>query len=137
MGSMSLLELMDMKDRSAAAITGYEMAKRQLAGMGLAGGYVVCCDGIVLTFDLEEGDLLTNPRPCPPHQARSFSLPQAEAVAGLLNNQNGDRAEAVHVADAVDVALDAERAVLAFLYSIDQTQCDDVSTQQQVDMVMM
>lgn len=142
MSTFDVVKLMELKDRTAAMIAEYQIAKKKLQGMVLVGGYVVRCDGIVLTFDVDSDGYVTNHRPCPPHRAHSFSLAQAQALACEFRNGNGVPAEAVHVVQAVDAALDAERATLDFLYTIKvepdtDALCQLPSTLPQVDVMMM
>lgn len=106
---MTLLNMIaDAKD----AIAEYERAQRGLANTLLGAGYIVQCEGVYLTFDVDQAGNVSNPRHCHPHRARSFSRENADMLAGVVFNGNGQAGEAIHVRDAVDQALDAQRAVL-------------------------
>lgn len=118
---MTLLNLIaDTKD----AIADYERAKKGLANVLLGADYIVQCEGVYLTFDVDHAGNVSNPRHCQPHRARSFTRKNAEMLAGVVSNGNGNghAGAAIHIRDAVDQALDAQRAVLETLIAFQDGQ---------------
>ena len=105
----------DLMQQTIEAIAEYEDALVKLAGMNLVAGYLVRCQNVCLSFDMSPDGYVFNPRPCPPHKARSFTWEQAKTVASKVRNGNAVRGEAVHVIQAVTEALDAQKAVMATL----------------------
>lgn len=105
----------DLMQQTVEAIAAYEQSLEKMGGMDLVGGYLVRIQSVCLTFDVSDDGYAFNPRPCPPHKARSFTWQQAKTIAANVRNGNGVRGEAVHVIQAVTEALDAQKAVLATL----------------------
>jgi hypothetical protein len=105
-------------------VRSYEAALARLEGMHLVAPYVVECDGIPVTFDVDESGLVCGVRPCMPHLARSFVRADADALASVIANGNGVTGTAVHVRESVAKALDAERAVLETLLGFAQQAQD-------------
>jgi hypothetical protein len=99
------------------AVRAYEMALARLGRMTLVAPYLVECDGIPVTFDVDETGYVTTVRSCAPHLARSFTRLDADRLASAVRNGDGTPGNVVHVRDAVYKALDAERAVVETLAS--------------------
>lgn len=93
----------------------YEAALARIDRMDLVAPYLVECDGIPVTFDVDDAGFVTAVRPCAPHTARSFTRRDADRLASVVRNGDGRPGAVVHVRDAVIKALDAERAVIETL----------------------
>lgn len=96
-------------------VRAYETALARLECMDLVTPYLVECDGIPVTFDVDDAGYVSTVRPCAPHLARSFTREDADRLAGVVQNGDGTAGSVVHVKDAVAKALDAERAVVEAL----------------------
>jgi len=98
-----------------------ELARRDrgLQNVLLGCGYVVRCDGVCLTFDVDaKTRVASNPRVTSASRAHRFTQRDAETLAAVTKNGAGKVAEAVHIVDAVRQELDGIRKNIAALEAI-------------------
>lgn len=110
----------DVMQETKEAIADYERAAATLDNMDLAGGYVIRCQNVYLTFDVSPDGDVFNPQPCRPHLARSFTWLQAKTLAAHTCNSGKHVGQVVHVRQAVAEVLDAYRAVLGTLEAFER-----------------
>lgn len=112
--------LEEMMLTAVELVRAYESALVRLGRMELAAPYLVECDGIPVTFDVDDAGFVRGVRPCMPHLARSFARDDAEALASVIANGDGVAGSVVHVRDSILRKLDAERAVVETLVGFGQ-----------------
>ena len=103
----------DVRADFLAWISELEQAQASLEGELLEQGYIVECEGLYLSFDVDAQGRVTNPSPAAPHKSRRFAKEDAEAFAANIRNGNGTTGTALHVVDAIAVQLANLRALLA------------------------
>lgn len=116
-GIVNMFNQGDTRAEIRAWISELEKAQRSLEGVLLPQGYIVECEGLYLSFDVDEDGRVENPRPSAPHQCRRFGRQEAEAFASNIRNGNGTTGTAVHVVDAIALQLSILRELLAELDS--------------------
>lgn len=87
------------------------------------------CEGVFLTFDTDARGQVKNPRPSQPHLAMRFTRADASLVAAAIKNGNGTAGTVLHVRDAIEEALAAQRDLHSLLKSH-----QDCAAQQRFDM---
>jgi hypothetical protein len=107
--------LQETIEKAKMAIHEYETAKAGFASIDQVVAFIVCCQDVYLTFDLDAAGNVANPQHCMPHLARRFTFAQASQLAAVVRNGNDCQGEVVHVTLAVEAALDAQRSVLELL----------------------
>lgn len=122
------MEMTTMIQQTKDAIAEYEVAAGMLRGVILGQGFVVKCDGVFLTFDIDALRRVHNPRPSQPHRAVRFTRADAWQIAGSIKNGNGSAGEVVHVRLAVDEALANQCALLAMLEAHQQRIAEQIFT---------
>lgn len=118
--------LNEMRLNAGDAVREYRDALAKLDGMDLVAPYLVQCEGIPVTFDIDGDGEVVRVRPCRPHLARSFMWIDAERLAGVIRNGNGVRGQVVHIRYAIRSALDAQLEVLRLLNEIGQQQYEQM-----------
>ena len=109
------MQMNDLIADTQTAIADYEQAGQALQGVILGQGFVVRCEGLYLTFDVDQAGRVSNPQPSQPHRARRFTRADATTVAACIKNGNGVAGEVVHVRQAVAEALEGQRFLLSRL----------------------
>lgn len=122
--------MLELINQTRASIAEYEQAGVRLANVLLGHGYIVVCQDVYLTFDIEPDGGVTNPRHCQPHLAVRFTKDQAELLAAEVRNGNGTVGQAIHVKDAIALALDAQRAVMETINAFLATSGETVASLQ-------
>lgn len=75
--------------------------------------HIIMCDGLPLTFTLEDGKPV-NPRPCSlASEAGRFQRSKAHELAATITNGNGTQAVAMRLLDAAKLMRDQARETLA------------------------
>lgn len=113
---MKMNEFTKMIAETREVIAEYERAADGLRNVLLGQGYIVCCQGLPLAFDIERRRV-SNPRTCAPHLATRFTLDDAANVARDVKNGNDAPGEVVHVRHAIAHCLVEQRELLAQLES--------------------
>lgn len=109
------MQMNDLIADTKRAIAEYEQAAELVRGVILGQGFVVRCEGVYVSFDIDAAGLVKNPRPSQPHQATRFTRADAALVAATVKNGSGTAGEIVHVRDAIDAVLANQRDLLAVL----------------------
>jgi hypothetical protein len=115
---MTIQNLTDMISAMKTTIATYERAAESLQGVLLGQGFIVRCQGLCLTFDIEAGHAI-NPTTSQPQRAVRFTREDAQRIASVVKNGNGIAGEAVHVRQAIMDELTNERDLLALLEAKD------------------
>ena len=109
------MQMNDLIADTQTAIAEYEQAGQALQGVILGQGFVVRCEGLYLTFDVDQTGRVSNPQPSQPHRARRFTRADATTVAACIKNGNGAAGEVVHVRQAIAESLEGQRFLLSRL----------------------
>ena len=99
-----------------AAIAANERALERFGRVLLGHGYVVqSAHGLTITFDSDERGMAVNPHPTCPGAAMTFTQTKAEELARVTHDGTGLPFKAVHVIDALERQIKADKAMLADL----------------------
>jgi hypothetical protein len=111
---MKSADRQDILNVFLASIKDEEDALERLSNTLLGAGYIVECEGVYLTFTVENGKAF-NPVHCAPHRCMRFTQADAERVAAQVKNGRGTRGRAVHVVQALRESIDKTRECLKFI----------------------
>ena len=106
----------EIKQTIKEAIASYERAAAALDNVLLGRAFIVCCEGVYLTFDIDPNtQAVTNPRSTRPQNATRFTKSDAERVAQSVLNGHNHKGHAVHVGEAIRAVLAENRKLLTVI----------------------
>ncbi|MBP8176286.1 MAG: hypothetical protein KAX77_00855 [Xanthomonadales bacterium] len=111
---MDRIQLLDDMERQ---LETYRAHLAALEGLALADGYIIKCQGFALQFDTSAG-YAEKPRTCSIFSASRFPLATATRIARTVRNGNGEVGEAVHIRQALQVAIDDVRGLIRDLSAV-------------------
>jgi len=77
-----------------------------LGCLSLSDGYIIRCQGLCMTFDVDGAGVLSNARVAGgPDKAMRFTRNNAARIAPAVKNGNGTVGESIHVRDALQESI--------------------------------